>query len=186
MPSLLCLGGTCLYHRDRVSHILKKERNSIIGRYWPQPERLLWILSRSRAVITGEAALAFIMRDRSLLTKELEVCVSRLYAEDLLQELDASDYVKHTPSDQPRSTLHHDQPTTFEYKSKYDDVVRVICSHTDSVFTPFAMYPTTALFNYMDEFSFGCTYHNLTLNRWGVAPNIHPVEEEQATRAHVN
>ena len=61
MPSLLSLGGTCLYHRNHVSHTLQKERNSIIRQYWPQPERLLWRLSCCCTVITGEAALAFIM-----------------------------------------------------------------------------------------------------------------------------
>lgn len=64
------------------------------------------MLSRNCAVITGKAALAFIMRDRALLTDELEICVSCLYAKDLIQEFEANNYVKHTWSEDMWPTFH--------------------------------------------------------------------------------
>lgn len=117
---------------------------------------------------------------------ELEVCVSRLHADDLIQEFKAENYVKHTWSDDEWPTWHPDRPTTFKYKSKYNDLIRVISSHTDSALTPITRYPTTALFNYMDEFSFRCAYRNLTLICRGVVHDIHPVEEQEAAWIRVD
>ena len=88
MQTLLALGSTSTHFRDRVSTILKRERDNIIRRYWPDPQAFLDILSESRAIVTGEAALSFFMRDPDLLTDELEVCVSFRDSFDLLDRFE--------------------------------------------------------------------------------------------------
>ncbi|PIL26958.1 hypothetical protein GSI_10096 [Ganoderma sinense ZZ0214-1] len=63
MLSLLSLRGTCVYFRDCVAWTLKFERDAIIEHYWASAKVFLPMLTRSQAVILGEAALAFVMRN---------------------------------------------------------------------------------------------------------------------------
>ena len=172
MLALLSLGATCPYFHEHVSFTLQKERNAIIHHYYANPPGFLSILSWNRAVITGEAALAFVMRDRSLLGPELEVCVSCTFSDDLLQDLEREPLFEHAWDKDEWPRLDYQRTTEFLYKSPSGELIRIICSPTESPFTPFSKYPTSALFNYMDKFSFGCAYRDQTLSRKAVAPDL--------------
>ncbi|PIL32587.1 hypothetical protein GSI_05290 [Ganoderma sinense ZZ0214-1] len=176
--ALLSLGGTCVYFRDRVAGTLAFERDVIIEHYWASAKVLLPMLTRCHAVISGEAALAFVMRNRSLLGRELEICVSAQHSDDLLSDFDAEPLVQCAWGPNAWPYMDRDQPTAYLYLSPSGDPIRIICSHTDSPFTPMSYYPTTALYNYMDEFSFGCAYRDLTLNHSAVSPFALTDEEE--------
>ena len=45
-----------------------------------------------------------------------------------------------------------------------------------------AHYPSTSLCNYMDEFSFGSAYRDLTVNSRGVSPNFDSLDADEAER----
>lgn len=172
--SLLALGGTCDYFSDRVSHTLKKERNAIIGEYLCAPEQFLWHLTDNKAVITGEAALAFIMRDWRILTNELEISVPGETSYELLGLFDNNWRFEHAWTEENWPQREENRPTVYLYRTpgSSNRLIRVICSHTSSAFTPITTYPTTTLFNYMDAFSFGCAYRDLTISRKALTPDL--------------
>ena len=182
MQTLLALGSTSTYFRDRVSTILKRERDNIIRRYWPDPQAFLDILSESRAIVTGEAALSFFMRDPDLLTDELEVCVSFRDSFDLLDRFERDLLVTRTCSWENWPVRELRKPTAYLYRSPSNALIRVVCSHTASPFTPMTTSPTTALFNYFDEYSFGSAYPDLTLNGRAVAPDLPYLTDEVKER----
>ena len=182
MQDLLALGGTCTYFGDSVSKTLKRERNDIIRRYWPDPQAFLDILSGSRAIVTGEAALAFFMRDPSLLTAELEVCVSLRYSFDLLDSMEQDALVSRAWTWDKWPMRDVRKPTAYLYRSPSNALIQVVCSHTASPFTPMTTSPTTALFNYFDEYSFGSAYRDLTLNRRAVVPELPYLASEMRER----
>ena len=172
--SLLALGGTCDYFSDRVSHTLKKERNAIIGEYLCALEQFLWHLTDNKAVITGEAALAFIMRDWRILTNELEISVPGETSYELLGLFDNNWRFEHAWTEENWPQREENRPTVYLYRTpgSSNRLIRVICSHTSSAFTPITTYPTTTLFNYMDAFSFGCAYRDLTISRKALTPDL--------------
>ena len=172
MLALLSLGATCLYFRERAMITLQKERNAIIAEYYAYPTGFLSMLTWSRAVITGEAALAFVRRDRSLLGPELEVCVSCTFSDDLLQDMERNPSFGHAWDDDEWPSLDYQRTTEFLYKTASGDLIRIICSPTESPFTPMCRYQSSALFNYMDNFSFGCAYRDQTLNCKAVTPDF--------------
>ena len=180
--SLLSLGGTCQYFRDRVSETLTKERDAILSYYWLQPDILLQHLTWNRAVISGEAALAFILRDRALLTDELEICVSAGDAYELLQWFHLYTEGTDANGQQGWPAWNTREPTVYRFRSPMERAIRVISSHNECPLTPITFYPTTALFNYFDEFSFGCAYRDLTMNRRAVVPELSTLNSEVATR----
>ncbi|PIL25553.1 hypothetical protein GSI_12391 [Ganoderma sinense ZZ0214-1] len=182
MRSLLALGGTCTYFRDHVSTTLKKERDNIIRKYWPESEVFLRILTWSHAIVTGEAALAFVARDPSLLSPELEVCVSMHHSYDLLDSLEQQMLVTRAGAWDNWPMRDERRPTAYLYRSPSNALMRVLCSHTTSPFTPMTSSPTTALFNYFDNFSFGCAYRDLTINRRAIAPQLPYLTAEEKAR----
>ena len=182
MASLLALGGTCTWFRDRVSDALTKERNAILRHYWVYTQDLLDYLKWTQAVISGEAALAFIARNRGLLTDALEICVKNSCSEDLLSWFDQHKAVSRAISYEEWPPLDDRRPTVYVFNSPTGRTIRVICSHTLSPLTPITTYPTTALFNYFDAYSFGSAYRDLTMNRRAVVPDLPYLNDEDAER----
>ena len=182
MYMLLALGGTCTYFRDHVSNTLKKERDDIIDQYWPDTKAFLRILTWSRAVVTGKAALAFITRNPRVLAQELEVSVSLRHSYDLLDSLEQHLLVARAWSWDKWPMRDERRPTAYLYRTPSNALLRVVCSHTASPFTPMTTSPTTALFNYFDEFSFGCAYRDLTMNLRTVAPQLPYLTGEEKQR----
>lgn len=182
MASLLSFGGTCAYFRDGVSTTLTKECNDIIRRYWPEPEELLRLLTWTRGVISGEAALAFILQDCSLLCDELEISVSSTRGPELLAHFHMNPMIMRVGSSDQRTPLTTWAYTQYMYRSPCNALIRVMLSHTPSPFTPIATSLTTALFNYMDESSFVCAYRDLTMNRRAVIPTLPELDADMKNR----
>ena len=160
-----------MHFRHRVSETLTDEREAILKSYWPDADGLLRLLTRNRAVITGEAALAFLMRDRGLLTDQLEICVAKSDGDSVLGYIDEHPVATRVMSDEGWSSW-PERPSVYVYDTVPNRSLRVTHSHTYSPFTPITKYRTTALMNYFDEFSFGCAYRDFTLNRCSVVPAL--------------
>ena len=182
MASLLALGGTCQYFRDRVSETLTKERDAILEHYWFNARHLLKVITWSQAIVTGEAALAFIMCNRSLLTDVLEICVSAQASDDLVDDFRKAQGATPAISDMEWPTWSCERPTVFPFKTTAKRFIHIIASNTSSPFTPMTTYPTSALFNYFDNYLFSCAYCNLTMNGRGVAPELPLLDAEDGER----
>ncbi|PIL25554.1 hypothetical protein GSI_12392 [Ganoderma sinense ZZ0214-1] len=152
--------------------MLQEERDAIIREYWSSPQMLLCYLTWNRAVISGEAALAFMARCPRILTDELEICVPKERSYEFLALLDENPAVERVWSEEDWSSRKVNQPTSYLYRTPTERFIRVICSHTESAFTPITTYPTCALVNYMDQFSFGCAYPHTTLKYHAVTPDL--------------
>ncbi|KAI0706374.1 hypothetical protein C8Q76DRAFT_585180, partial [Earliella scabrosa] len=135
----------------------------LLHRFVPDAEAFLLGVESYRGLIIGLAALAFVVRDSSLLSDTVDVAVGSETAWDMEQYLVQSQsliFVEDIPP--PRFT----QDTTIRIfltpKSRY---VRLLVSHTPSPFMPLARCPISALINYVSRRSFGCAYPLLTLSR---------------------
>lgn len=91
---------------------------------------------------------------------------------DLLADLDQDSAVQRAWNDEDWPLREMDRSTSYLYVGPTGRLIRVICSHTESAFTPITEYPTCALVNYMDQFSFGCAYPAMTLKHRAVTPNL--------------
>ena len=126
--------------------------------------------------------MAFILRDHALLTDKLEICVSAGDTYELLQWFHFYTEGMDATSQQDDPAWNPHQPTAYQFRSPMERTIRVISSHNQSPLTPITYYPTTALFNYFDEFSFTCAYRNLTMNQRAMVPELWTLNKEAAGR----
>ncbi|KAI0730636.1 hypothetical protein C8Q76DRAFT_792787 [Earliella scabrosa] len=160
--------GRYLFQVDRQ---LRKEMEKIVNVYVPgQASLLLDALHRFRAIITGEAAIAFLLRDRDLLGMDLELCVGEPEAEALHAFL-KNNFVLTKVCGQDEGTLgYHGPPdriTTYyciiaPRRRRY---ICVVSSHTPSPLTPLTAVNNTAYMTFFSPTIVGCAYPSLTMRR---------------------
>ncbi|KAI0707220.1 hypothetical protein C8Q76DRAFT_696470 [Earliella scabrosa] len=163
LPALIAWRDTCRRSYQHVEARLDSHLEKLLHRFVPDAEAFLLGVESYRGLIIGLAALAFVVRDSSLLSDTVDVAVGSETAWDMEQYLVQSQsliFVEDIPP--PRFT----QDTTIRIfltpKSRY---VRLLVSHTPSPFMPLARCPISALINYVSRRSFGCAYPLLTLSR---------------------
>lgn len=145
-------------------------RDAVLAPYVGRGADTFWsILDEYRAVVGGMGALAFFLRDNSLLPLCLDIYVTDRHVRPLewiltdMEEMDLELVAEvNTFDDLPK---HVYRACIFLAPSgKY---VRLCWSMSDSVLLPIASSPTTALMNFVGSVTFGCAYPTLTLARRG-------------------
>ena len=162
--SLYVCRDVCTRFEGMYWDILRATRDRIL-RYFLRAgaERFLKILYDAHAVVTGNAALAFMLRDEGILGKELDIAVPNgggtAIENFLVKTFDAVCLAEY--------------PGALRRRAPYEKLfcigrrryVRLIISRQDSALEAVAHYDTTALMNYFNCDSFGCAFPTLTFRR---------------------
>ncbi|KAI0724245.1 hypothetical protein C8T65DRAFT_691373 [Cerioporus squamosus] len=191
VPSLLAWRGACKRNEADVNALLIEGRDRILRHFVVDDvEAFLGMLTWYGAVVTGEAALAFFLRDHSALGNELEVAVGRDECGTIQRELEEQFHCtplrKADGRDDERVNEHH--PVTRRFRLPSGTTLLLSISHTSSPLAPVAQHMLTAHINYFSAESFGSGYAALTLRRVTFKPDVEllRVHEEMDMQADLD
>ncbi|KAI0698762.1 hypothetical protein C8Q76DRAFT_802836 [Earliella scabrosa] len=130
-------------------------------------DNFLHTLYNTRAVIAGELALAFMLRDPHFHFHFLQIYVPFLWYDKLITSLEA---ILHPSLERfssfarlPKLLRHASSCAHFRLRSGLS--VLVYQSSTSSALSPITSATCSALVNFVTPYSFGCGYPDLTLSR---------------------
>lgn len=174
MDTLMAWRRTCEPFALRVKLILRQLIHRIVAYYLPDPANFMDILRRHGAVIIEDAALAFFLRDPSVLSMELAICTMPHRLNDLRAEL-LRNYTMLSVEDDELLRQHRitDNALFWIGHRRYIRLRHMPLWHTywpetTPLLSPIgrvAQSPHTALFNFVGADIFGCGYPELTLRR---------------------
>ncbi|KAI0705558.1 hypothetical protein C8Q76DRAFT_801303 [Earliella scabrosa] len=171
MLGLLNWRPVCGRYLLQVDTQLRKEMEAIVKVYLPgQASILLDALPRFRAVITGEAAIAFVLRDMKLLGMDLEICVAEPEAEELHAFLQKN-FTLTKVCGRDKGAQGYEGPLdriTTHYciiAARRRRYLSVVSSYTPSPLTPLTAVNNTAFMTFFSPAIVGCAYPALTLRR---------------------
>ncbi|KAI0757828.1 hypothetical protein C8Q80DRAFT_1072939, partial [Daedaleopsis nitida] len=124
-------------------------------------EEVLGVIREARGVVTGPAALAFVLDDLSVLDNDLDIAIPKgsFYS---VNEYLSNDVCAQAVRTEHLGT-HPTSPSQRIYCLGRRQYIRLIISITTSALDAVAYYSTTALMNYFNDDSYGCAYPSLTL-----------------------
>ena len=178
IASVICWRQTCTANYAHAVGSLERKLVQLVDLFVTYPTALLRVVTEFNAVIGGEVALAYILRDVLIRPHSLEIFVSRLEYEaicrsilsDPLLSLDIvvattvnADYMLCTQRDITRTLR-------LCLRSGLDMHIRR--SSTLSPLSPIACAPCMAFMNFVTRESFGCAYPRLTLNNQALLCDI--------------
>ncbi|KAI0698763.1 hypothetical protein C8Q76DRAFT_802837 [Earliella scabrosa] len=162
-----CSSTTYEHACESLSHRL----HALVKLFTPKSARLLRLVTQTHTVIGGEFALAHVLGDRSIIPDRLDIFASDEAFHTTVHALMRS------PSLSPLLSFLGVRPFTRGYASHrgVDRVAifaacrkRLILVHHSNdhnSFSPITREWTTALFNFVTEYSLGCAYPRLTFTR---------------------
>ncbi len=163
-----------------VTRLLRSLFQAIIEHYLPHSTPFIQLLRTHDAVVVDEAALAFFLRDRSLLRHECVVSVLSTQVEAFQEQLRRA-YDLRPVSDASTSLIPSAQTTLLSTTRSRYIRLRVVGIHhmnpsLETAVASVAAAPHTGLVNFVGADVFGCAYPALTLRRsaflrWGWAAN---------------
>ncbi|KAI0744782.1 hypothetical protein C8Q76DRAFT_851708 [Earliella scabrosa] len=172
---------------------LYASRQEILRRWMPDPRSFLDALRDSHGLVTGVAALAFILRDHSLLGIYLDIAVAsettwslEMYIRTTLR----GRQIWHSPPNglhTPRWLPVERFPEETHFLVAPGRIIRVVYSRTRSAAEAIAWSENTALMNYFNVVSFGCAFPILTLRRHALSMSwrdLHPLEKRRMVHLH--
>ena len=173
MASLLSWRATCRDNHLVATNEIRCSLYTLVARFFPEPRKFLRHLTRWGALVIGEAALSVILHDPRICNNTLEIAVGSLVFDPFIQRLAnlipfgthlASLVEKPAPVSFP-SLRHITRVAEFQLKSGL--IVEVYQSNSATACDVVCGAWTTALMNFVTEFSLGCAYPRLTLNYKG-------------------
>ena len=172
---------TLLYSQDIANRfstymreVLRADRRHILAKYVPDPEHLLDLLHQERAVVIGDAALALVLRDLSILGIYLDIalpCTSEGVFEAYLQDTLHARCIWHSPGRMADRLNRTDtlRPFIKLFHLQKGILVRLFYSQVSSAIENVVWSSNSAHVNYFNRTSLGCAYPLLTFRRVGLA-----------------
>ena len=171
MPSLLKWRLACKANYIQVSSALWRSLLKLLRPFVPIPREFLDILTKYRALIGGEFALSFLLRDPTYLPPKLDVYVSDFEFDSLCdavlddphirQSIDSYVYTNNTIFDSLRRLI----SCTLTIRSSSGNIIYIHRSYTTSAVAPITRGSCTALSNFVTAYGFGCSHPMLTFKR---------------------
>lgn len=189
LPSLLAWRSTSSTHRVHGSLLLERTRDQIVEHFVGREDTmwLLNVLAHHRAVITGDAALAFMLRDLSVVGDTLHIAVDRVQGAELEEDLErwfrAVNVTPLPAVGQPQPGPY--EPTVHRFSLPNSTKIIISTSPNESAITCVATGISTAYMNFLTRDSFGCAYPLLTLQRWAIAPRTDIDDRHSEERARL-
>ncbi|KAI0683487.1 hypothetical protein C8Q76DRAFT_566229, partial [Earliella scabrosa] len=171
MPSLLSWRSTCSRLRRQCARELEVSRDAIVRAFFHDVDAFWECLTFHRALIIGEAALAFLLRDTAAIASDLHLAVG-LYEGAGLQEQMEREFGCIEVTTAPVGSLALGQFATRRFSTPCKAFVTIITSPTSSALAPITDSANTAFMNYLTAHSFACAYPLLTLRRQAIVPSL--------------
>ncbi|RPD63947.1 hypothetical protein L227DRAFT_561385 [Lentinus tigrinus ALCF2SS1-6] len=187
MPSLFALREACKGRRRRdhlVSKVLVQQLQRLVGYYVLQPhiDILLHAVHRWHAVISGHAALSFVLRDEQFLNKEMDICVGSYDAMGLEEHLRAgiSGLVlvdQYVPAYLFGYKSH--PPLVRRFRTSTGHYIRILSSPLSSPACAVMHYPNSAYMSVVSLSFFSTLFPSLTFSRlaltqpWFILPSCY-------------
>ncbi|KAH9853923.1 hypothetical protein C2E23DRAFT_727539, partial [Lenzites betulinus] len=153
------------------------DRRKLLLHYVAIPDKLWNLLSCTRAVVGGFAALSFFLRDPSARPDDLQIFVPTMFADELeaLLVKDEALQIKLISVRDHRTNPHTMPPrvrriTTYSTLSRRS--ISIHASASDSPLEPIARSTTSALINWVSPHAFVCAYPTLTIRRLSLGRTI--------------
>ncbi|TFK80353.1 hypothetical protein K466DRAFT_438044, partial [Polyporus arcularius HHB13444] len=139
----------------------------ILRRYVPDPDVILELLEEFHAVVWGNAALAFFLRDLSVLDKDLDISVGLRDSNALKTVMQLRIPMTHvwTLPKGPRAG----RVVVHCYRLGPRRYIKLHCSPDTSPTLPIAQAESTIFMNFVSSIGAGCAYPALTLRRCGMS-----------------
>ena len=171
MKSLLAWRRVSRAARTHVASAFQTRLRRLLALFLPATRQLLRTITECRALIGGEVALAFLLRDPDYAPLSMDIFTTDQWFHALV------DYLTFSPFISPHLTFHgvticirphrHHREVrrcaTFIAQSAR--IIRIYESTSISAVSPISRSWTSALMNYVTATSFGCAYPELTFNR---------------------
>ncbi|KAI0708393.1 hypothetical protein C8Q76DRAFT_626811 [Earliella scabrosa] len=171
ITDLLAWRAVCRANYHQVAGVLRRTVIATITPFFHLPCSFLRYLTKYRAVIGGASAIAFILRDRSVVSDTLEVYAASFWYASLVARMsscpsngkDTDKITAHSMS--PAYSAERDIKAYSVFHLKNGRRVIVYRSGAVSACSPLSRAVTTAHMAFITEHSFGCAYPALTLRR---------------------
>lgn len=169
--TLLAWRTTSRSNYYEVTHELRTHLHRLLADFVPAPKSLLNLITRNRALLSGEVAIQYLLRDYSQPPLSLDIHVGSVYYDTFITALHedpdifgfaATSNTAHYPL--AFITVRH--VTTTHTLTLIDGrSIRIHSSSTISASHSMAAALTTAGITFLTEFCFATAYARLTLNR---------------------
>ncbi len=171
MRSLMRWRRTCKTHYEVAVRTIDQELGAMVEVYVPSRTFFMAVLHECRAVIGGEAALAFFLRDPTVLSRQLDVYAGSQDGPALVTALTDSWGQFRFTQESYRGRNHHlavrtDIRRDVHLRCKQTGLEIIIhIANTRCALSPITRTWATALCNYVGVGRAGCGYPSLTLER---------------------
>ena len=150
---------------------LRRSLEQLLSDFVPSPSALLSLLTRTRAMLSGELAICYLLRDVSLTPRSLELFVGSVYFDEFIDTFGTSSELSGYQTDWSMIT-HVDQHVADRHVTNTLDILlpagRSIHIHAAASTSPchaIACSPSSLGTTFITEYSFATAYPRLTLSR---------------------
>ena len=171
MRTLLVWRATSRRHYEDVCHELRSSLTALLLDFVPSPTALLKLLTRTRALLSGELAICYLLRDDSIVAHSLEIYVGSVWFDTFIDEFGASpDLSGHQVDWSMTHHLDRHIKTRFVTDSlniplATGKLITIHAAASPSACHAIACSPTSLGTTFITEFSFATAYPRLTFNR---------------------
>ena len=168
---LLVWRRVCRTSRAHVASAFQNTLRRLLALFLPATRQLMRIITECHALIGGEVALAFLLRDSTYTPMSMDIFTTELWFHALV------DYLTFSPFISPHLTFngvticvrpHRQQREVRRCATFHTQTARTIKIYESTSITPCSPISrswTSALMNYVTATSFGCAFPELTFNR---------------------
>lgn len=169
--------ATCKQNYTQGTASLRRSLMKTLNPFVPNPSSFVDLVKTQEALIGGEVALAFILRDSSYSARDLEIFATPLRFGELCDAVlkDLGDVRVRTTSRVEHSipfALQRLISITFQVELSNGRSIHIHSSFTCTAVAGIARTITTALSNYVSGHGFACSHPHLTLLRRGLLADI--------------
>ena len=170
LRTLLVWRAVC---RSAYYDVLSELQNSLrlmLADFVPSPDRLLSLVTRTRALVTGELALSYLLRNARLAPRSLDIHIGNIFFDEFIDEFFNSSaligYQTHiSVLDHPEQWISSRHITqTIQISLSNERSIAIHASASSSACHSIACSPTTLGTTFVTEFCFATAYPLLTLN----------------------
>ena len=178
IASVICWRQTCTANYAHAVGSLERKLVQLVDLFVTYPTALLRVVTEFNAVIGGEVALAYILRDVPIRPHSLEIFASRLQYEAICRAIISDPLLSVDIVDATTLKAHYtlctqrDITQTLQLRLRSGLEMHVRRSSTLSPLSPIARVPCTAFMNFVTPQSFGCAYPRLTLNHQSLLSDL--------------
>ena len=161
-----------------VCREFRSSLEDLLMNFVPAPAALLKLLTETRALLSGEFALCYMLRNASIVTHTLDIYVGSVWFDVFVERFDAAKELSEYQVNWSMTTHSNDHVQTRHVTDTLDislsngNIISVHAAASPSACHAIACSPTSLGTTFITEFCFATAYPRLTLSRraimcWG-------------------